>query len=55
MCGAVGVDEEKLQALAKSIEKDGLLQPIIVIENRGATILVAGERWYKKGRCNYER
>jgi len=37
-------DEESIKELAKSIQKHGLIQPIIVIENNGRYILVAGER-----------
>ncbi len=37
-------DEEKLQELADSIKKHGLLQPIVVISVEDRYILVAGER-----------
>ena len=37
-------DENSINELAKSIEKHGLMQPIIVIENDGKYVLVAGER-----------
>ncbi len=37
-------NEESIKELAASIEKHGLMQPIIVIENEGEYILVAGER-----------
>ncbi len=37
-------DENSIQELAASIKKHGLMQPIIVVENNGEYILVAGER-----------
>ena len=37
-------NEESIKELAASIQKHGLMQPIIVIENEGEYILVAGER-----------
>ena len=37
-------NEEAIKELAISIEKHGLMQPIIVIEENGEFILVAGER-----------
>jgi len=37
-------DEEAIKELAASIQKHGLMQPIVVIENEGEYILVAGER-----------
>ena len=37
-------NEESIKELALSIEKHGLLQPIVVIEDNGKYILVAGER-----------
>ena len=41
-------DEETLQELAVSIEKHGLIQPVVVKETPGETyILVAGERRYR--------
>jgi len=41
-------DEETLQELAASIEKHGLIQPVVVKETPGETyILVAGERRYR--------
>lgn len=43
-------DEEKLQELARSIERQGLIQPIIVKKrdsNEGGYLLVAGERRFR--------
>jgi len=40
-------DKEAIKELATSIQKHGLLQPIVVIENNGEYILVAGERRLK--------
>jgi len=40
-------NEEAIKELAVSIEKHGLMQPIIVIEDNGGYILVAGERRLK--------
>ena len=37
-------NDESIKELAASIEKHGLMQPVIVIENEGEYILVAGER-----------
>jgi ParB family chromosome partitioning protein len=37
-------DETSLKELASSIEKQGLMQPIIVVEDEGEYILIAGER-----------
>ena len=37
-------NEESIKELAASIQKHGLMQPVIVIENEGEYILVAGER-----------
>ena len=39
--------EEKIDDLAKSIEKDGLLQPIIVRPKNGGYQIIAGERRYQ--------
>ncbi|MCB8945543.1 MAG: ParB/RepB/Spo0J family partition protein [Ardenticatenaceae bacterium] len=38
------MDEEKLNELADSIREHGLIQPLIVTENEGKYILIAGER-----------
>jgi len=41
-------DEEKIDALAESIKKHGLIQPIVVIKNRhGLYSIVAGERRWR--------
>lgn len=37
-------DEEALSELSQSIEKHGLIQPIIVIQNKNGYTLIAGER-----------
>ncbi len=37
-------DEKALQELSKSIQKHGLLQPIVVIEKEDGYLLIAGER-----------
>jgi len=37
-------NEEKIKELSESIEKNGLLQPIVVTRNGGTYLLVAGER-----------
>ena len=37
-------NDEKIKELSSSIEKNGLLQPIIVTRNGGSYLLVAGER-----------
>lgn len=37
-------NEEKLRELSESIEKNGLLQPIVVTKDAGTYLLVAGER-----------
>ena len=37
-------DEEALKELSESIQRHGLIQPIIVIEKNGAYMLIAGER-----------
>lgn len=37
-------DEEALNELSQSIEKHGLIQPIIVIQNKNGYTLIAGER-----------
>jgi len=37
-------NEEKIKELSESIEKNGLLQPIVVTRNAGTYLLVAGER-----------
>ena len=37
-------NEEKIKELSESIEKNGLLQPIVVTRNGGSYLLVAGER-----------
>jgi len=37
-------NEEAIKELASSIQKHGLMQPVIVIENNGEYVLVAGER-----------
>lgn len=43
------IDQRKLQELAASIERQGLIQPIVVkkLENEAAYILVAGERRFR--------
>lgn len=41
------MDEEKLQELAASIRKHGLIQPLIVTETDGQYILIAGERRWR--------
>lgn len=40
-------DEEKIRELSESIRENGILQPIIVQENNGKYIIVAGERRYR--------
>ncbi|MEX1376783.1 MAG: ParB/RepB/Spo0J family partition protein [Eubacteriales bacterium] len=40
-------DEEKLQELADSITEHGVLQPVLVTENNGRYLLVAGERRWR--------
>jgi len=37
-------NDEKIKELSSSIEKNGLLQPIVVTRNAGSYLLVAGER-----------
>ncbi|MGB5868457.1 MAG: ParB/RepB/Spo0J family partition protein, partial [Arcobacteraceae bacterium] len=37
-------NEEKLKELSESIEKNGLLQPLVVTKDAGTYLLVAGER-----------
>ena len=37
-------NEEKIKELSESIQKNGLLQPIVVTRNAGSYLLVAGER-----------
>jgi len=37
-------NEEKIKELSESIEKNGLLQPIVVTRNGGSYLLIAGER-----------
>lgn len=37
-------NEEKIKELSESIEKNGLLQPIVVTRNAGSYLLIAGER-----------
>ncbi len=37
-------DENSIKELASSIQKHGLIQPIVVVEDKGKYILVAGER-----------
>ena len=37
-------NEEKIKELSESIQKNGLLQPIVVTRNAGTYLLVAGER-----------
>jgi ParB family chromosome partitioning protein len=37
-------NEDKIKELSESIEKNGLLQPIVVTKNAGTYLLVAGER-----------
>ena len=37
-------NEEKIKELSDSIEKNGLLQPIVVTRNAGSYLLIAGER-----------
>jgi len=37
-------NDEKLKELSESIEKNGLLQPIVVSRNSGTYLLIAGER-----------
>ena len=41
------MDEEKLSELADSIREHGLIQPLIVTEDRGKYILIAGERRWR--------
>ena len=41
------LDEEKLAELAASIEKHGLIQPLIVTEQKGQFYLIAGERRWR--------
>ncbi|MBE2221757.1 MAG: ParB/RepB/Spo0J family partition protein [Anaerolineae bacterium] len=41
------MDEEKLAELAASIEKHGLIQPLIVTEQKGQFYLIAGERRWR--------
>ena len=41
------MDEEKLAELAASIGEHGLIQPLIVTENEGRYILIAGERRWR--------
>ncbi len=41
------MDEEKLNELADSIREHGLIQPLIVTEDRGKYILIAGERRWR--------
>lgn len=43
-------DEEKLQELAASIEKHGIIQPLLVKEKNGRYIIVAGERRFRAAR-----
>ena len=38
---------EKIDELAASIEEDGLLQPIVVVERDGKYMIVSGERRYQ--------
>lgn len=40
-------DEDKLQELAESIERNGLIQPIIVVKREGYYQIVAGERRWR--------
>lgn len=37
-------DNEQLEALAQSIRENGIIQPIVVYENNGGYIIIAGER-----------
>jgi len=37
-------NEEKIKELSESIEKNGLLQPVVVTRNAGSYLLIAGER-----------
>jgi len=37
-------NEDKIKELSQSIEKNGLLQPIVVTKNSGTYLLIAGER-----------
>jgi ParB family chromosome partitioning protein len=37
-------NEEKIKELSESIEKNGLLQPVVVTRNAGTYLLIAGER-----------
>ena len=41
------MDEEKLRELAQSIERDGLIQPIVVRSRNGRFQLIAGERRWR--------
>lgn len=41
------MDEQKLEELAASIRKHGLIQPLIVTEQRGQFFLIAGERRWR--------
>ena len=41
------INEEKLKELAASIEEHGLIQPLIVTEDKGQYILIAGERRWR--------
>ena len=40
-------DEKSLEELSDSIRKDGLLQPIVVTEDKDGYIIIAGERRYR--------
>lgn len=43
-------DPERLQELANSIERHGMVQPIVVQENNGRYTIVTGERRYRAAR-----
>jgi len=43
-------DDEKLKELAQSIKTYGIVQPIIVKQNEGRYIIIAGERRYRASR-----
>ncbi len=49
------MDKEKLEELAASIDKHGLIQPLIVTEQKGQFYLIAGERrWRASQLANLE-